>query len=185
MQVVPSDGQICNYWKWCHLVAKFATYTSGAIWCPKNATNASGAMLLLNLIPSHGVNFWVRCASGNVYLWSTYFHSDIERGKNCTKMDTRPTSPDTEKEVNCKVIPPSHLLSGTFQWQIYPEWGCSCLVLVKIQMYKPDKGLPSNLISVSIFVFTKTRGDGKQKLILQARKCLHILILVSKQIVTK
>ena len=70
-------------------------------------------------------------------------------------------------------------------WGIYPEWGCSCLVRVKIQMYKPDKGLPSNLISVSIFVFTKTRRTGKQKLILHARKCLHILILVSKQIVTK
>ena len=99
---VQVGGQICNLYKWRHLVAKFATYTSGAIWCPKNATNASGAMLLLNLIPSHGVHFWVRCASGNVYLWSTYFHWDIERGKNCTKMDTRPTSPDTEKEVNCK-----------------------------------------------------------------------------------
>ena len=37
-----------------NLVAKFATYTSGD-------------MLLLNLIQvSHGVNFWVRCASGNV-----------------------------------------------------------------------------------------------------------------------
>ena len=53
MQVVPSGGQNCNLYKWRHLVAKFATYTSGAIWCPKNATNASGAMLLLNLIPSH------------------------------------------------------------------------------------------------------------------------------------
>ena len=37
MQVVPSGGQICNLCKWLHLVAKFAT-------------NASGAMLLLNLI---------------------------------------------------------------------------------------------------------------------------------------
>ena len=37
MQVAPSGGQICNLCKWCHLVAKFATY-------------ASGVMFLLNLI---------------------------------------------------------------------------------------------------------------------------------------
>ena len=37
MQVAPSGGQICNLCKWRHLVAKFAT-------------NASGVMLLLNLI---------------------------------------------------------------------------------------------------------------------------------------
>ena len=40
MQVAPSGGQICNKCKRCHIVAKFS--------------------------PSHGVNFWVRCASGNV-----------------------------------------------------------------------------------------------------------------------
>ena len=39
IQVAPSGGQIC---KWCHVVAKFN--------------------------PSHGVNFWVRCASGNVLM---------------------------------------------------------------------------------------------------------------------
>ena len=37
MQVVPSGGQICNLCKWLHLVAKFAI-------------NASGAMLLPNLV---------------------------------------------------------------------------------------------------------------------------------------
>ena len=37
MQVAPSGGQICNLCKWRHLVAKYAT-------------NASGAMLLPNLI---------------------------------------------------------------------------------------------------------------------------------------
>ena len=37
MQVAPFGGQICNFLKWLHLVAKFAT-------------NASGVMLLLNLI---------------------------------------------------------------------------------------------------------------------------------------
>ena len=37
--MAPSGGQIC---KRCHVVAKFN--------------------------PSHGVNFWVRCASGNVFL---------------------------------------------------------------------------------------------------------------------
>ena len=44
MHVVPSGGQIFNWCKWRHLVAKFAI-------------NAS-----------HGVNFWVHCASGNVYF---------------------------------------------------------------------------------------------------------------------
>ena len=39
--MAPSGGQICNKCKRCHVVAKFN--------------------------PSHGVNFWVRCASGNVW----------------------------------------------------------------------------------------------------------------------
>ena len=47
MQVAPSGGQICNWCKWCHVVAKFS--------------------------PSHGVNFWVRCASGNVFSHSSKF----------------------------------------------------------------------------------------------------------------
>ena len=55
MQVAPSGGQICNQCQWRHLVAKFGTNTS------------------------HGVNFWVRCASGNVYsFWrcsSQEFHT--------------------------------------------------------------------------------------------------------------
>ena len=34
MQVVPSGGQICIQCKWRHLVAKFATNASGAIWWP-------------------------------------------------------------------------------------------------------------------------------------------------------
>ena len=38
--MAPSGGQICNKCKRCHVVAKFN--------------------------PSHGANFWVRCASGNV-----------------------------------------------------------------------------------------------------------------------
>ena len=56
MQVVPSGGQICNQCKWRHLVAKFGTNASGAIWWPilqlmqvapsggQFATNASGAI---------------------------------------------------------------------------------------------------------------------------------------------
>ena len=32
MQVAPSSGQICSQCKWRHLVAKFATYSSGATW---------------------------------------------------------------------------------------------------------------------------------------------------------
>ena len=40
--MAPSGGHICDSCKWCHLVAK--------------------------LNPSYGVNFWVRCASGNVLI---------------------------------------------------------------------------------------------------------------------
>ena len=32
--MAPSGGQICNTCKWCHLVAIFATYASGAIRWP-------------------------------------------------------------------------------------------------------------------------------------------------------
>ena len=34
MQVAPSGGQICNKCKWCHLVAKFGTNASCALWWP-------------------------------------------------------------------------------------------------------------------------------------------------------
>ena len=34
MQVAPFGGPICNQCKWRHLVAKFATNASGAIWWP-------------------------------------------------------------------------------------------------------------------------------------------------------
>ena len=44
-------------------MAKFATNASSAIWWP---TNVSGAILLPSSIQEYGVNFWVRCASGNV-----------------------------------------------------------------------------------------------------------------------
>ena len=50
-QVAPSGGQICNLCKWRHVVAKFN--------------------------PIYGVNFWVRCASGNV------FKGFCPRWKNC------------------------------------------------------------------------------------------------------
>ena len=43
MKVAQSGGQIFNLSMWCHVVAKFS--------------------------PSHRVNFWVRCASGNVSLF--------------------------------------------------------------------------------------------------------------------
>ena len=46
MQVVPSFGQICNKYKLRHLVAKFATNASGAIWWPN--------LLLMQVAPSGG-----------------------------------------------------------------------------------------------------------------------------------
>jgi len=46
MQVVPSGGQIRNQCKWRHLVAKFATKVSGAIWWPN--------LQLMQVVPSGG-----------------------------------------------------------------------------------------------------------------------------------
>ena len=78
MQVVLSGGQNCNQCKWRHLVAKFATNASGAIWWPNLQLMqvAPSGVQIYNLCkwchvvakfnPSHGVNFWVCCASGNV-----------------------------------------------------------------------------------------------------------------------
>ena len=67
MQVVPSGGQICNLCKWFHVVAKF--------------------------IPSHGVNFWVCCASGNVYMVCIPHHLPLQCGtaSSCVKI-SRPTN---------------------------------------------------------------------------------------------
>ena len=82
MQVTQPGGKICNLCKWCHLVAKFATNASGAIWWPN--------LELMQVAPSGGQFYklykkqekwygvasltqvidsipWVRCASGNVY----------------------------------------------------------------------------------------------------------------------
>ena len=94
MQVAPSGGQICNYCKWRHLVAKFATNVKWRHLVSIFATNASDAIWWPNLqlmqvasscgqicneckwchvvalfSPSHEVNFWVRCASGNVSIY--------------------------------------------------------------------------------------------------------------------
>merc|ERR1711978_142065 len=59
MQVAPSGGQICNLCKWRHLVAEFTTNASGAILVAKFATYASGAiwwpyLQLMQVAPSGG-----------------------------------------------------------------------------------------------------------------------------------
>ena len=61
MQMVPPDDQIMNQSTLCHLLAKFATNASGAIWYCK------WCHVVAKFNPSHGVNFWVCCASGNVF----------------------------------------------------------------------------------------------------------------------
>merc|ERR1711911_451456 len=78
MQVAPSGGQICNLCKWRHLEAKFATNVNGAICWPYlqvMQVAPSGGQIrnkckwcnfVTNFNPSYEVNFWVRCASGNV-----------------------------------------------------------------------------------------------------------------------
>ena len=45
---MPSGGQIWNQYKWCHLVAMFATNASGAIWWPN-----------LQPIQYHWNQFWI------------------------------------------------------------------------------------------------------------------------------
>ena len=83
MQVVPSGGQICNLCKWLHLVAKFAINASSAIWWPNlqlmQVVPSGGRIcnyckwchVVAKFNPSYGVDFWVRCASGNVFanIW--------------------------------------------------------------------------------------------------------------------
>ena len=50
-----SGGQICNLFKWCHLVAMFATNASDAIWWSN--------MELMQVAPS-GRQIWNQYASG-------------------------------------------------------------------------------------------------------------------------
>ena len=66
----------CNWCKWRLLVAKFAISACVA----KFGTNA--AMWSLNL-RSYGVNFWVRCASGNIF-------NDVFRNKRSMTVDVQP-----------------------------------------------------------------------------------------------
>ena len=67
MQVAPSGGQICNQFKWRHLVAEFVTDASGATWWP-NLEPMQVAFFLLagDITQVKEAIPWVRCASGNV-----------------------------------------------------------------------------------------------------------------------
>ena len=73
--MAPSGGQICNKCKRCHVVAKFN--------------------------PSHEVNFWVRCASGNVSSQTKQLH--IKYMFMCFKVSKYPIenvlSPQARKET--------------------------------------------------------------------------------------
>ena len=66
MQVVPSGGQICNQCKWRHLVAKFGTNASGAIWWPNLQLMQVALYLAGEITQVKEPIPWVRCASGNV-----------------------------------------------------------------------------------------------------------------------
>ena len=77
MQLAPSGGQIC---KWCHVVAKFN--------------------------PSYGVNFWVRCAAGNVYLIRSLWKCSL-------KYNT--TFP---YKVNFLFAPEIHLIQSTYSTKV-------------------------------------------------------------------
>ena len=53
MQIIQPGGKIC---KWCHLVAKVANSSSGAIWWPNLQLMQ---VVVAKFSPSLGVNFWV------------------------------------------------------------------------------------------------------------------------------
>ena len=69
MQVAPSGGQICNKCKWCHLVAKFGTNASCAIWWPNLELMQVEPPLAGEITQALDAIPWVRCASGNVLLY--------------------------------------------------------------------------------------------------------------------
>ena len=78
MQPAQPRVHLCKQCMWRHLVAKFETNKSGAIWWPnlqvmqmmlsggQICSQSKKCHLVAKLSLSHGVNFWVRCASGNV-----------------------------------------------------------------------------------------------------------------------
>ena len=65
---------ICNKRKWCHLVAKSVTNASGAM---PNMPKMQWCHVVGKFSPSHEVNFWVRCASGNCYAMLQNSPSDF------------------------------------------------------------------------------------------------------------
>ena len=71
MQVVLSRGQICNQCKWRHLVAKFGTNASGAIWWPN---------LELMQVAGAGEITQVKRVNtlGPLCLWQCFFQSYIQ-----------------------------------------------------------------------------------------------------------
>ena len=80
IQVVPSFGQIYKFCNWCHLVVKFSTNANGTIWWPnlqlmqmapsgcQICNECTWRHVVAKVCPSHRVNIWVRCASGNVFV---------------------------------------------------------------------------------------------------------------------
>ena len=96
-QVAPSSGQICNQFKWCQVMVKFRTDPSvpfGELW-----TNTSGAAYNWRNLEPMQVAFylageilsqvesipWVRCASGNVWMYgSNSWISSAKSGSSST-----------------------------------------------------------------------------------------------------
>ena len=76
MQVTRPGGQLWEQCKWRHLMTKFWPNASCAIWwCQlmvKFRTEPGGATCSFRDYSSHGLNFRVRCASGNVLLDLSY-----------------------------------------------------------------------------------------------------------------
>ena len=65
--MAPSGGQIFNKCKWYHLVAKFGTNASGAIWWPNLELLQVEPPLAGEITQVKASIPWVRCASGNVW----------------------------------------------------------------------------------------------------------------------
>ena len=68
--MAPAGSQICNKCKWCHLVAKFGTNASGAIWWPNLELMQVEPPLAEEITQVRDAIPRVRCASGNVYIYA-------------------------------------------------------------------------------------------------------------------
>ena len=85
MQVVPSGGKICNFCKWRHLVAKFATNARGAtLWTSLLMINVCYTYLHCalckgSIVTSYVTRLWhLNCGKCNIKLTFNVLHSAVQ-----------------------------------------------------------------------------------------------------------